>query len=142
MMPAQSHNDLHRARELLLSGDSARALPIYERLVRQSPGAAVIWYEYGNAASKCRRMELADRAWTKAVETDPQNAELVGMVGHQYEGLRRPERAAACFRQAAAADPRGINPRVSLAVLLEKSHRLAEARAAVNECLAIDPRDD
>jgi tetratricopeptide (TPR) repeat protein len=141
-MPAQSQNDLHRAKELLLSGDFARALPLYEKLVRQRPGAAVIWYEYGNAAYKCRRVDLADQAWSKVAELEPQNAELVGMVGHQYEALRRPEKARACFMQAAAADPRAINPRISLAVLSEKNHRLAEARAAVQECLAIDPKDD
>jgi tetratricopeptide (TPR) repeat protein len=142
MMPAQSQNDLNRARELLLNGDSARALPLYEKLVRQNPAAAMIWYEYGNAASKSRHAELARRAWSKAIEIEPRNAELVGMVGHQYEAMRRPEEARACYLQAAAADPRGINPRISLAVLLERNHRLQEARAAVNECLAIDARDD
>jgi tetratricopeptide (TPR) repeat protein len=56
--------------------------------------------------------------------------------------MRRQEKARACFAQAAALDPRAINPRISLAVLCEKSHRLDEARAAVVECLAIDPKDD
>ena len=64
------------------------------------------------------------------------------MIGHQYQGLRQPEKARACFAQAAAIDPRGINPRISLAVLLEQQHQLDQARAAVEECLAIDPRDD
>jgi Flp pilus assembly protein TadD len=141
-MQAQSQNDLKRAREFLLSGDFGRALPVFERLARQSPGAAVIWYEYGNAAFQSHRMDLADRAWSKAVELAPGNAELLGMVGHQFEALRRPEKARACFVQAAAADPRGINSRISLAVLQEKNHRLEEARAAIRECLAIDPRDD
>jgi Tfp pilus assembly protein PilF len=141
-MPPQSQNDLKRARELLLSGDFARAVPLFERLVRQNPGAAVIWYEYGNAAFQCRRMDLADRTWSKAVELAPHNAELISMVGHQFEALRRPEKARTCFVQAAAADPRGINSRISLAVLLEKNHRLEEARASIQECLAIDPKDD
>jgi tetratricopeptide (TPR) repeat protein len=56
--------------------------------------------------------------------------------------LRQPEKARAYFARAAAADPRGINSRISLAVLLEQNHQLDEARAAVMECLAIDPRDD
>jgi hypothetical protein len=64
------------------------------------------------------------------------------MVGHHYQGLRQPEKARAYFARAAAADPRGINSRISLAVLLEQNHQLDEARAAVMECLAIDPRDD
>jgi tetratricopeptide (TPR) repeat protein len=142
MMPAQFQNDLTRARELLLNGDFPRALSLYEKLTRLNPGVAVIWYEYGNAAVKTHQIEVADRAWRRAIETDPLNAELVGMVGHQYQALRRPEMARSCFLKAAAADPRGINPRISLAVLLEKAHCLPEARAAVQECLAIDAQDD
>src|SRR5216117_1987332 len=133
---------IHEARELLLAQDFAQALPRYEKLTRQCPVAAVIWAEYGNAASRLREVELADRAWRKAIELDPRNAELVGMIGHQYQGLRQPEQARACFAQAAAIDPRGVNARISLAVLLEQQHQLDEARAAVAQCLAIDARDD
>src|ERR1700691_1309324 len=141
-MADQAQNNLNRARELLLARDTGRALALYEKLTRQCPGTAVVWYEYGNAAFKSRQMALADRAWSRAIELEPRNADLIGMVGHQYEALRRPDKARACFVQAAAAEPRGINPRISLAVLLEKSHRLDQAREAVAECLAIDPRDD
>lgn len=141
-MSAHAQNDLNRARELFLAGDSDRALALYQKLTRQSPGAAVLWYECGNAAFKSRQMDLADRAWSKAIDLEPHNAELIGLVGHQYQASRRPEQARACFLRAAAADPRGINSRISLAVLLEKSHRLDLARAAVAECLAIDPHDD
>jgi tetratricopeptide (TPR) repeat protein len=141
-MQAQTHNELNRARQFLLAGDSARALPLLEKLVRQSPRAAAIWYDYGSAAAKSRRLELADRAWSKAAEIEPRNADLIGLIGHQYVGLRRPDKARLFFVQAASADPRGINPRISLAVLLEKNHFLGEARAAVQECLAIDAKDD
>lgn len=142
MTPAHSQNELARARQLLLGGDSDRALPLYEKLLRRSPGAAVVWYEYGNAAAKSRQPALADRAWSKALELDSLNAELVCLIGHQYQAMRNPRKAQVCFTRAAAADPRGINPRISLAVLLEKANRLGEARQAVSECLAIDPHDD
>ena len=142
MMPAQSQNELARARELLLAGDFNRALPLYQKLTRARPDAPVIWYEYGNAAAKSRRMDLADYAWNKVLQMAPQNSELVGMVGHQYQACRRPEKARACFAQAAAADARAINPRISLAVLLEKAHCLEPARQCVEQCLAIDPHDD
>lgn len=133
---------LNEARKFLLSGDFSRALPLYEKLTRQYPGVAVMWYECGNASSKLRKIGQAERAWSKAIELDPHNAELVGMIGHQYQALRQSDKACACFARAAAADPRGINPRISLAVILEKTHRLDQARAAVEECLAIDPHDD
>jgi tetratricopeptide (TPR) repeat protein len=141
-MSANGQNDLNRARGFLLQGEAGRALGLYRKLTAQFPGSATIWYECGNAAFKSRQMELADRAWSKVMELEPRNAELIGMVGHQFEAARRPEKARVCFVQAAAADPRGINPRISLAVLLEKSHRLDHARLAVDECLAIDPHDD
>src|ERR1700720_4588614 len=134
MTSADSKNLIDEARSFLLANDFAQALPRYAKLTRQFPGSAVIWFEYGNAASKLRDPALAERAWQRAVELEPRNAELVGMIGHQYQAARQPGRAVACFQQAAAADPKGINPRISLAVLHEKNHRLAEARAAVEEC--------
>ena len=142
MTPADFQRKLEEARQFLLAHEFARALAQYERLTRERPAEPVIWAEYGNAASGAGQVELADHAWQKALGLAPGNAELVGIIGHQYQGMRRPEEASACFAQAAAADPRGINPRISLAVLFEKSHRLEEARAAVDECLGIDPKDD
>jgi len=142
MSPADLQRKHNEARELLLANAFAEALPLYEKLTRQYPGAAVLWAEYGNAASRLRDIKLADRAWTRALQLAPRNSEVVSMIGHQYQAWRLPDRARTCFAQAAAADPLAINPRISLAVLLEQQHELDRARLAVSECLAIDPRDD
>lgn len=142
MTPPELQKSLSEARQLLLSNEFSRALPLYEKLTRQYPGVAVIWYECGNAACKLRKLPQAELAWNQAMELEPRNASLIGMIGHQYQALRQADKACACFARASAADPRGINPRISLAVLLEKTHRLDEARAAVAECLALDPGDD
>jgi Tfp pilus assembly protein PilF len=130
------------ARQFLLTNDFAQALVRYEKLTRQYPNVPALWLEYGNAAARLRKTERATSAWNQALKLSPQNAELISLIGHQYQGLRLPERARACFAQAAAVDPRGINPRISLAVLLEQQHQLDAARVAVDECLAINPRDD
>jgi tetratricopeptide (TPR) repeat protein len=139
-------DDLHRrvtkARQLLLSKAFSQAVPLYERLVTECPGDAILWFEYGNAASGARRQAVAERAWQRSLELAGKNAELIGLIGHQYQGMRKSEKARVCFVQAAAADPHSINPRISLAVLAEKNHRLEEARGAVEECLQIDPHDD
>jgi tetratricopeptide (TPR) repeat protein len=141
-MSAVLQHQVNRARQFLLSRSFTKALPLYEKLIRQCPRDAVLWFEYGNAASGVSQTESAERAWARAIELAPRNAELIGLIGHRYQGLRKPDQARACFAKAAAADPRGINPRISLAVLAEQNHRLDEARIAVEECLAIDPRDD
>jgi tetratricopeptide (TPR) repeat protein len=142
MTPLELQRKLNEARQFLLSQDFAGARLRYEKLVQHCPGQAVVWFEYGNAAAGSRDPDLASRAWQRAQELAPGNAELIGMIGHQYQGLRQPEKARACFVQAAAADPHAINPRISLAVLAEQNHRLGEARTAIAECLAIDAKDD
>ncbi len=142
MTSSELQHHLNEARRLLLGHEFARAVPRYEKLTRQYPREAVIWAEYGNAVSGLGQLELADEAWQKALGLAGGNADLIGMIGHQYQGVRKPEKAGECFARAAAAAPQAINPRISLAVLLEKSHQLEKARAAVDECLAIDSKDD
>jgi Flp pilus assembly protein TadD len=122
MAPGDFQYRLDEARHLLLNGDFAPALSKYEKLTRTCPGIAGLWFEYGNAAAGVREVGLAQRAWQKAIETEPTNSELLVQVGHQYESLRRPEQARACFARAAAAAPAGIDPRISQAVLLERQH--------------------
>lgn len=133
---------LDQARQSLLSRDYARALAAYEQLVTVRPAEAVLWFEYGNAASGARKYDLADRAWTKARKLGSHREDILTLIGHQYAALRQPDKAQACLRQAASASPGAINPRISLAVMLEKQHRLAESRAAVQQCLAIDSSDE
>jgi len=142
MIPANIQQKFRKARQFLLSQDFAQALPRYQKLSQLCPGDAVIWFEYGNAAAGLHNRDLADRAWHKAIELASRNAELIIQIGHQYQALREPDKARSCFARAAVADPRAINPRISLAVLSEQNHLLEPARAAVEECLAIDPRDD
>ncbi len=141
-MSTHFQRKLDEARRYLLSQEFAEALPRYESLIRQNPGVPAVWLEYGNVAARLRRTELAERAWSKAIELNPRDTELISLVGHQYQALRKPVAARACFAQAAAADPRSINPRISLAVLLEQTHQLDKARCLVEECLALEPRDD
>ncbi|MBI1840544.1 MAG: sulfotransferase [Verrucomicrobia bacterium] len=142
MKPIEVKKLLQQARALLHSRQFAAAIALYQRVVQAVPGDGAVWFEYGSAASGAQDLALAEQAWGKALEAAPKNAELIGMIGHRYQGLRRTEKARECYARAAAADPGAINPRISLAVLMEQCHRLDDARAAVAECLRIDSRDD
>src|SRR6266581_569384 len=104
MIPGDIQKKHKAARDLLLANNFAKALPLYEKLARQCPGAAAIWTEYGNAACRLRENDLADRAWHRALRLAPHNAELIALIGHQYQGSRQPEKARDCFAKAAAAD--------------------------------------
>jgi tetratricopeptide (TPR) repeat protein len=133
---------LNEARALAHAGNFSQAVLAYEKLTRQSPHRAPLWFEYGCAAGCNGQMDLAERAWRRAVELEPANAGLKLQIGHQFQNLRQAEKARAYFEQAAAADARGINPRMALAILFEQTHQFGEAREAIESCLKIDPRDD
>jgi tetratricopeptide (TPR) repeat protein len=139
--PTLQHR-LEEARQLLLAQDFVQAFSRYDKLTRTFPRQAAVWLEYGNAAVHLGQREAATGAWERAIALEPRNAELILQVGHQYQAARQPEQARACFARAAAADSQAINPRISLAGLLEKQHCLREARAVVEECLAINPHDE
>jgi Flp pilus assembly protein TadD len=141
-MNAPADKKLNEARQFLQMFDFSQAVQAYEKLTRQFPHKAGIWFEYGCAASGAGQLDLADRSWHKALELEPNNGELMLQIGHRYQALRQTAKARALFERSAAADPRGINPRMALAILLEQNHRFAEAREAIASCLAIDPRDD
>lgn len=142
MNQPSSDKKLTEARALLNSQQYAAALALYEKVVRQFPNKAHLWLEYGSAAGGTGQLDLAARAFTKAVELEPHNAASMVQIGHQFQNFRRPEIARSWFEKAAAADLRGINPRMALAILFEQTHRFAESREAIQSCLAIDPRDD
>jgi tetratricopeptide (TPR) repeat protein len=142
MNPAPAEKKLNEAREFLQQCNFAQAVPAYEKLAHQFPHKAWFWFEYGCAAGGAGLLDLLDRAWRKALELEPNQSELLLQMGHRYQALRLPEKARASFERSAALDPRGINPRMALAILLEQNHRFAESREAVASCLAIDPRDD
>jgi tetratricopeptide (TPR) repeat protein len=142
MNPASFDKSLNEARGLLAKSYFSQALPLYQKLAQQFPRKAQIWFEYGCAAGGADHMDLADGAWRQAAKLEPSNGQLMLQIGHQCQGLRQPEKARVWFQKAVVADPKAINPRMALAILLEQNHHFAEARAVIGSCLAIDPRDE
>jgi len=142
MNRANFDEKLKQARKFLYGGKSLRALTSFEKLVRQYPCDGKTWFDYGFAALKTGRTDLAERAWTRAEKIDPNNSELLLQIGHQYNGCRRPDKAMSYFERAAAVNPIGINPRISLGLLFEQMQQFDAARAKVEECRTIDSRDE
>ncbi len=130
------------ARECSLNGDYHEALNIYERLTSRLGRHFGIWFEYGITAAALFKYELAERAWQKACELAPHDAELLLQIGHQYKGARQPEKARLFYRRSAALNPGAANPFIGLAVLYEQSNALADAREMVLQCLAKFPGDE
>ena len=85
MNPASSDESLNKARRLLESYDFSQALSAYEKLIRRFPHKARICVEYGAAAAGAGQLDLADRAWSKALELEPGSSENLLHIGHQCD---------------------------------------------------------
>lgn len=131
-----------KAQEQLLAGRSGPALAGYRQLAARHPNLPLLWFELGNAASAELDFKQADAAYQRALQLAPQDASLLGMIGHQYLGLRQLDQARACFERAVMAAPDLVDARINLAVWFEKERRLEEAWECVEACRAKHPRDD
>lgn len=131
-----------KAQEQLLGGRYSLALSNYRDLARRFPSVPELWFELGNAASGELDFALANTAYRRVRELSPDNASLLGTIGHQYLGLRQLDDARDSFERAVAADPDSVDARINLAVWFEKERRLDEAWDQVEACLARHPRDD
>ncbi len=141
----RSPRDLTRwqkAQEQLLSGRTGPALSGYRDLVRRHPAIPTLWFELANAASAELDFALANQAYRRALELSPNDASLLGMIGHQYQSLRQLDDARSCYERAVAAAPDMVDARINLAVWFEKERRLEEAWNCVEACRTKHPRDD
>lgn len=144
MSPAALEAKIKEAQELLATEEFAEALPRFRELTTLSPDKAHVWIGLASAAAAAGEHETAEKARQRArqLAAASRNSKLLLQLGHQYQARRQSAAARSCYEQAAEADPKDINPLISLAVLTEKNHQLAESRAFVDQCFALDPRDE
>lgn len=128
--------------ELLDDENFAKAFIGFKKLVLQASQVAKAWLGYGSAAWGLGKFEVAEQAWQKAKELEPHNSEIFLKIGYHYQGFRQLDKAQAHYEAAAATDPVAINPRICVALILEKFHRFTEARQVIDQCFAIDRVDE
>ncbi len=133
---------IKEARRLREECNFSDAVSVYDNLTRQHRCNAWVWYEYCLAAAGSQQLDLLDYASRKASELEPDNSDLLLQIGHVYNSLRLPQKAKTLFERAAELAPRSVNPRMALAIYLERNHRIAEARDAIASCFTIDGRDE
>jgi tetratricopeptide (TPR) repeat protein len=131
-----------QAQEQLLGGQHGPALVEYKKLTRRFPGVAELWFELGNAALGELNFELADQSYRRARDLASANAPLLGMLGHQYQGLRQLDAARQCYERAVKAKPDSVDAHINLAVWFEKERRLDDAWEIIEGCRLKWPQDD
>ncbi len=123
----KSSQDLARwqkARQQLLAGKAALALPAYRDLAKKFPTIANLWVELGAAAAADLDFDLARQALDLAEQIASEDSAVLIALGQQYHRLRQPGRARDCFERAARVAPSSSHAHLSWAAWLERERRL------------------
>jgi cellulose synthase operon protein C len=127
-----------QAELLLLRGDSAEALRLYEVLVEQEPASPKLWNEIGVAQHQAGQLEAAEQAYRRALEIDGTYSlawSNLGVVRHH----RSEPGAEAAFRSALGETRALPDAWRNMALLLQQSGRMEESVAAFQRALDADP---
>jgi tetratricopeptide (TPR) repeat protein len=132
---------LNRARQLMGAKNFPAALGVFAAMAKQFPDEDFS-EEYGRAAAVAGDFALAGRLWESALRREPDNAALLTRLSQEYGKISLFAKARDLCARAAALLPEQLTAQLSLASFLARTGAVAEARAAVNKCLALDPRSE
>jgi tetratricopeptide (TPR) repeat protein len=119
-------------------GDAARAR-IDAALQAQPANADLLLLSsdtYAATGDRARALEAA----RNAIERDPNNLDAYVRLGRTYLAAGQIEQATSQFQTLAAKQPDSVGANTVVGLLLEMQHKTAEARAAYEHVLQIDPR--
>lgn len=94
-----SEADLARDRH-----DWPLAAELYDAALRNNPGRADIWVQYGHALKESKRLDAAIVAYRKALELDPASSDAHLQLGHALKISGDSAGARAAYREALALD--------------------------------------
>lgn len=134
-------NVLSFGAELQIDSDPSQAAALYERAAAFDSSNSATFHNWGRALIKSGRLDEAETAFLRSLEINPTNAGALNGLAlvAQYRGNIAD--AETLFRQAiqhGAADP--LYQRNLGDLLREYTNRWAEAAAAYNKALEIDPK--
>jgi tetratricopeptide (TPR) repeat protein len=111
----------------------------YEAAARAEPTFSAAHGSLAQLAQSSGRFEKALTHYRHGIDANPDDPSIHHGIATAYRDLGRVDEAASHFRRADALSPNPVS-RAALASLLERAHRLDDAREAAEETLALDPR--
>jgi tetratricopeptide (TPR) repeat protein len=121
------------------TGDLAGTLAAIRRIQPADNADAEAWMRFGRLASEAKAPDVAEPFFRRAVELAPSNAAARQQYGLNLLLLTRHEAAARELAEAARLNPRDADSLAHLAYCELQLGRRVEARAHVEQALALDP---
>lgn len=109
-----------------------------EELVERDSNNLRALVDLGNRYFDAQLFQKAIDVYTRALKIDPKNADVRTDMALMYRGLKDYDRAVKELREAASADPKHVNSRYNLGIiLLHDKKDMKGAIAAWEDCLRV-----
>lgn len=116
------------------------AIQALRRLIERLPANADAWFNLGNFYRAERRLDEALSAFRRAARLQPDNAAAHVNIAYALVQAARFEEAEAQARSALQSFPDEPDLLVNLAQIERATHRLRDAVATLDRCVALAPR--
>jgi len=130
---------LVRARALALTGRCADAGTLLENLEGQAAGAPGLFFSTGLAYAECKRYDEAERSFSRALDADSKNPEILYNLGLAALGAGHAERAASVLETARSERPEDIDCLYALSRAYLKQERPADAAPLLTKAQKLAP---
>ena len=132
-------SELQQARALWQANRFDDSLALFEKAIRKYPQNLLALIDASRAFGARFEITRAEPLLDRLMELGGRNAKILHLAGQSYRMLFRPEKAIECFQRAVALDPSIADAHLELAVQYERRHRLDDALASIERCLAAHP---
>ncbi len=111
-----------------------------EQVVAREPGNLQAWVALGNDYFDTHQSQKAINAYTKALELDPKNPDILTDQGIMYRELMAFDKAVANFEKAGKLDPKHVQSLFNLGIVYAMDLKAPDKAAkAWNRVIEIDP---
>ena len=124
-------------------GEVASKIKTLKEIVQKDPKNLPAWVELGNLYFDSNQPEEAIEAYSQYLATKPDNPDVRTDMGVMYRHLGNADRALQEFRKAAQADPKHVNSRYNIGiVLLHDKQDMKGAIMAWEDYLKVDSKSE
>ena len=128
--------ELQQARALWQLNRFDESLELFDKAVRKYPQNLLALVDASRAFGARFEIRRAEALLDRLMDLGGRNPNILHLAGQSYRMLFRPEKAIDCFERAVALSPSIADAHLELAVQYERRHRLDDALASIDKCLA------
>jgi cytochrome c-type biogenesis protein CcmH/NrfG len=125
------------------SAEVAAKIQTLKDIVQKDPKNLAAWAELGNLYFDSQKPKEAIQAYSQYLAAKPDNADVRTDMGIMFRSLGDFDRAIEEFKKAAQSDPKHVNSRYNIGlVLLHDKQDIKGAVKAWEEFLKVDPKSE